>query len=65
VDYYTARGWMLGKAKMKDWRAAVRTWEKNQRARGNGQGTTTMDDIRARAKEFTKKLFGDEGGNES
>ncbi len=56
---------MLGKAKMKDWRAAVRTWEKNQRARGNGQGTTTMDDIRARAKEFTKKLFGDEGGNES
>lgn len=27
VDYYEARGWMLGKTKMKDWRAAVRTWE--------------------------------------
>lgn len=27
VDYYAARGWKLGKATMKDWRAAVRTWE--------------------------------------
>ena len=29
VDYYDARGWMVGKNKMKDWRAAVRTWERN------------------------------------
>ena len=29
VDYYTANGWMAGKNKMKDWRAAVRTWERN------------------------------------
>jgi hypothetical protein len=27
IDYYAARGWMLGKSKMKDWKAAVRTWE--------------------------------------
>lgn len=29
VDYYSSRNWMLGKVKMSDWRAAVRTWEKN------------------------------------
>lgn len=29
VDYYTANGWMVGKNKMKDWKAAVRTWEKS------------------------------------
>jgi len=29
LDYYETRGWMLGKVKMKDWKAAVRTWEKN------------------------------------
>lgn len=29
VDHYTANGWMVGKSKMKDWKAAVRTWEKN------------------------------------
>ena len=34
VDYYAARGWMIGRAKMKDWRAAVRTWERSGDARG-------------------------------
>ena len=31
VDFYTSKGWMVGKNKMKDWRASVRTWEKNGR----------------------------------
>lgn len=30
VDFYSAKGWMLGKNKMKDWKAAVRTWERNR-----------------------------------
>ena len=29
IDYYTARGWNVGKNKMKDWKAAVRTWERS------------------------------------
>ena len=40
VDHYTANGWMRGKNKLKDWKAAVRTWEKNQndnRTGTNGQ----------------------------
>ena len=28
VDFYTSKGWMIGKSKMKDWRAAVRNWER-------------------------------------
>ena len=28
LDFYTAKGWMVGKNPMKDWKAAVRTWEK-------------------------------------
>ena len=28
-SYYTANGWMVGRNKMKDWKASVRTWEKN------------------------------------
>ena len=31
IDHYTAKGWMIGKSKMKDWKAAVRTWEKESR----------------------------------
>lgn len=30
VDFYQAKGWMVGSNKMKDWKAAVRTWEKSQ-----------------------------------
>ena len=29
IDYYTANGWKVGKNAMKDWKAAVRTWESN------------------------------------
>lgn len=29
IDYYEARGWMLGKNHIKDWKACVRTWERN------------------------------------
>jgi len=28
-DYYEANGWRVGKNPMKDWKAAVRTWERN------------------------------------
>ncbi len=31
VDHYTSNGWMVGKNKMKDWKAAVRTWEQKER----------------------------------
>ncbi len=27
-DHYEANGWMVGRVKMKDWKAAVRTWER-------------------------------------
>lgn len=29
IDHYTSNGWKVGKNPMKDWRAAVRTWEGN------------------------------------
>lgn len=29
INYYTSNGWQVGKNKMKDWKAAVRTWERN------------------------------------
>lgn len=30
IDYYTANGWRVGRNPMKDWKAAVRTWEKGE-----------------------------------
>ena len=34
VDYYSSNGWMVGKTKMKDWKAAVRTWEQREKSQG-------------------------------
>lgn len=28
IDFYDSKGWMVGRNKMKDWKAAVRTWER-------------------------------------
>ena len=30
VDFYASKGWLVGKNPMKDWKAAVRTWERNR-----------------------------------
>lgn len=29
-DFYAAKGWMIGKSRMKDWKAAIRTWERKR-----------------------------------
>ena len=44
-DKYTGNGWMVGKNKMKDWKAVVRTWEQNDfggnNANTGNKGTNT------------------------
>lgn len=30
VDFYASKGWMVGKTKMRDWKASVRTWERSE-----------------------------------
>lgn len=36
IDFYSANGWMVGRNKMKDWRAAVRNWETREKEKRNG-----------------------------
>lgn len=31
INFYESKGWFVGKNKMKDWRACVRTWEKKSK----------------------------------
>jgi len=42
VDYYEARGWSVGRSQMKNWKAAIRTWEKRHAA---DTGKETFDDV--------------------
>jgi uncharacterized protein YdaU (DUF1376 family) len=65
VDYYESNGWRVGKTPMKDWRAAVRTWERrdaeNQRAnqgrKSAGQNAADFhDDLKRIAKQSADEL---------
>lgn len=39
VDSYTSKGWLVGKSPMRDWKAAVRTWERNGNPSGRSQSS--------------------------
>ena len=45
IDFYTSKDWMVGKNKMKDWKACVRTWEKRNQPKSNGNRLDWIDDI--------------------
>lgn len=48
IDFYDSKGWKIGNQPMKDWKAAVRTWEKREvtsaqdRSDPNGNGAAAM-----------------------
>lgn len=45
IDYYSSNGWMVGKNKMKDWKAAVRTWERNSFGKSNAPTQSAENDL--------------------
>ena len=36
-DFYESKGWVVGKSKMKDWQACVRTWEHKEKERNSAR----------------------------
>ncbi len=44
-DFYAAKGWMIGKNKMKDWKAAVRTWAKRDENQKRKDGPPAFKEI--------------------
>lgn len=51
-DFYTAKGWFVGKSKMKDWQAAVRNWKTN----GWGLGNIALGPARPKQTEDYSKI---------
>ena len=45
VDFYESKGWVVGKTKMKDWKAAIRTWERNDKQKPKKE---TREELNAR-----------------
>lgn len=57
VDFYTAKGWYVGKNRMQDWKAAVRTWE-------NGNEKDTEKWVRASSEDYIKHKYTEEQLND-
>lgn len=55
VDYYESNGWKVGKNSMKNWKAAVRTWERNgynQSAKLKSSKTDAMNVVKELMEEY-------------
>ena len=62
VDWYTAKGWMIGKNKMKDWKATVRYWERKENTSGKsppGNKTRLQDRHNYDYAKIEEELFGE------
>ena len=60
IDYYSARGWMLGKNHIKDWKACIRTWERNDSfkpQKHNEQPEKKYDQNGYESEEELMKMF--------
>jgi len=57
-DFYESKGWMVGRNKMRDWKACVRTWEKGGSNVANSRGPVIGAGQRAGAPH----LFGGKPG---
>lgn len=55
VDFYTSKDWMVGKNKMKDWQAAVRTWERSRKEKQK----TFSDEADAAADRWLERRLHD------
>lgn len=52
IDFNESKGWMVGKNKMKDWQAAIRTWEKRDTAAKPNDPYAILDDLAAAEAAF-------------
>lgn len=50
-SFYQSNGWKVGKNPMKDWKAAVRTWEKRDAQSGNNQDGDAFSAVLRREME--------------
>lgn len=58
IDFYESKGWKIGKDSMKDWKAAVRNWERSKKERagaGNKPGSSERD---RKSQEVARKYAG-------
>jgi len=59
LNFYQSKNWMIGKNKMTDWKASVRTWEKRNKQGGTDNGKrikSKLDSTLDAAREFIEEI---------
>jgi hypothetical protein len=56
-DFYESKGWYVGKNKMKDWKAAVRTWERKDREMGRPAAKYRTEFTVANSPKKPEKIY--------
>jgi len=56
-DFYQSKGWMIGKNKMKDWKAAIRTWEKEAGFKNISNKETAKETAQEDVEESYQEAF--------
>ena len=54
IDFYESNGWKVGKNSMKDWKASLRTWEKNSTNSKKSSKVDSQIDSWQKAREILK-----------
>ena len=52
VNFYASKGWLVGKSPMKDWKACVRTWEKNEAKPNKSAKPTAFNSFEQRSYDY-------------
>ena len=57
-NFYQSKGWKVGKEPMKDWKAAVRTWENKRKQENNTNTQQTANGIKLGVGEYIEQSTG-------
>jgi predicted phage replisome organizer len=66
MNHYTSNGWQIGKSKMKDWQATIRTWEKNRNVTISEKKEVKKEEVKIESRfgpltDSERKAFFDRG----
>ena len=66
-DFYTSKGWLIGKTPMQDWKAAFRGWERNHKAKEQPDRYADIDDWyrRRTAEDDQRGIFDNQPSDQS
>ncbi len=60
VDFYSGKGWMVGKEPMHDWQSMVRCWVSRDRDKGTGTAQKANPALNYQQRQYTDADFNDD-----